>query len=489
MANRERTGVPGVDRAYQNVLKWLARGEWEDLFGRTMDEHLGEACEELGLGPDELAEGLGEDVFGVAMGCAVDDLLTRSDDEGRNVVDDYLRRRGWRENAPGRRYLQALRDSVMSLYEVVEVAPGGHLVLRDLVRGGGPLRVDDRVGSESAVLWDRIAARVVEVAGKRVLGAGMLPFEFEAAEAEAGRVRDACRRGEEALEEHARGEGGGASPPPRGVIEEVILGHWAPRFTRAWLAAEVLARDEADEAGGGEPLVMHAVRLPLLEGAAATEAVVARLDAAAPTLVRGAAPADDGAPSWSWPAPPAAAEEEEEGEGARREEGEAESAGIVELGGDAVVLLTSSAGDAERGRELLAGLLAGLVGAATVDRFPLDPSPAEEDGEEAEAEDGGSGAAGPPGPATAGMTREALTEELAAVTDEIYRRLLGEPQAELGDVTPREAAAAGEEGRARLVTWLKRLENEDAHGARSIGLPAYDFRWMWAELGVADRRR
>jgi hypothetical protein len=54
----------------------------------------------------------------VLTACAVEDFLTRSHDkDGRNVVDDYLKRRGWKESVTNKRYMQALRDSKMSLYE------------------------------------------------------------------------------------------------------------------------------------------------------------------------------------------------------------------------------------------------------------------------------------------------------------------------------------------------------------------------------------
>jgi hypothetical protein len=46
-----------------------------------------------------------------------------------NVIDDYLDQRGWKESIQARDYLRALRGSVMSLYEVVEVKPGRGLVL------------------------------------------------------------------------------------------------------------------------------------------------------------------------------------------------------------------------------------------------------------------------------------------------------------------------------------------------------------------------
>jgi hypothetical protein len=72
---------------------------------------------------------------------------------------------------------------VAGLYEVVEVKPRRGLVLRDLVRGGEPVEVDDQLGSQSAAIWDRIAARVLSIGGRHYLSGAILNFEREPAEA------------------------------------------------------------------------------------------------------------------------------------------------------------------------------------------------------------------------------------------------------------------------------------------------------------------
>jgi len=54
-------------------------------------------------------------------GCAFEDFLTRELNDGRNIVDDYLKRRGWKESASARAYMSALRTSVVSLYEVSDI--------------------------------------------------------------------------------------------------------------------------------------------------------------------------------------------------------------------------------------------------------------------------------------------------------------------------------------------------------------------------------
>src|SRR3546814_3075906 len=74
-------------------------------------------------------------------------------------------------------------SDLMSLHEVSEVEPGSGFLVRDLIRGGEPLRVSERSASQTLKQWDRIGARVVQVGGKHLLSGGVLSFTMEAAEA------------------------------------------------------------------------------------------------------------------------------------------------------------------------------------------------------------------------------------------------------------------------------------------------------------------
>jgi hypothetical protein len=137
-----------------------------------------------GISEDELAEALGEFHYEMVEACAFEDFCSRRPASMRsNVIDDYLDQRGWKESIQARDYLHALRGSVMSLYEVVEVKPGRGLVLRDLVRGGEPVEVNEQLGSRSAAIWDRIAARVLTIGGCHYLSGAVLNFEQKPAEA------------------------------------------------------------------------------------------------------------------------------------------------------------------------------------------------------------------------------------------------------------------------------------------------------------------
>jgi hypothetical protein len=172
----------GTDRAIVAILQWAARDEWRDRFQAVIAAHLVPACEAAGVTPDELPDLLGEDVHAQLIGCVLEDFLTREfGPDGRNIDDDYLERRGWTEPVAAKRYLQALRRSVMSVYEVIDATPGSHFVVRDLVCRGEPVRVRDKLGSQSVARWDRLAARLLPIGGETRMAGGVLPLEFDAA--------------------------------------------------------------------------------------------------------------------------------------------------------------------------------------------------------------------------------------------------------------------------------------------------------------------
>lgn len=176
------------------LMKWLRRDEWRDAFAEVLNHHLLPACSKANLAVEKLPSIIGEDWFMTLWGCAFEDFLSRDLDDGRNFVDDYLKRRGWKEGASSKAYIAALRSSVMSLYEVSEVVPGESLLARDLVRAGEPVRVTEHSATRSLKQWDRIGARIVQVGRETMIGGGLLPFDRDASETVLGTKRESRAR-------------------------------------------------------------------------------------------------------------------------------------------------------------------------------------------------------------------------------------------------------------------------------------------------------
>src|SRR5215472_6942227 len=182
-------------RSLQGLMKWLTRAEWGDWFDEVYDYHLLPACRRTGFDADEVMAILGESWFMTTVwGCAFEDFLTREGADGRNIVDDYLKRRGWKESASARAYMSALRRSVMSLYEVSDIIWDTSFRARDLVRGGDPILIVERSATRSLNQWDRIATRVVQMGSQMHISGAVLPYGREASEKILKLLRNIAKR-------------------------------------------------------------------------------------------------------------------------------------------------------------------------------------------------------------------------------------------------------------------------------------------------------
>src|SRR5205085_4723563 len=165
------------------LIKFLARDDWESSFEEVIGEHFGSAMQAFDLGYEAIGAALGGSWDMTLWGVAFEDFLGRQlEPDGRNFVDEYLRRRGWNESAPTKAYMRGLQTWIMSLYEASAIVPGQSFLARDLLRGGGPGLISERTATRTLKEWDRIAARIVMQGQKRILAGGVLAFTLEASE-------------------------------------------------------------------------------------------------------------------------------------------------------------------------------------------------------------------------------------------------------------------------------------------------------------------
>jgi hypothetical protein len=462
-------------KSLSGVRKWLEREEWRDAFSDLLDSHLGGPCEAAGLSLEELASVVGDDRMAALFGCVFEDMLALDLDDGRNVVDDYLKRRGWKESVPNKRYMTALRSSVMSLYEVSDIVRDQSFLARDMLRGGEPVRVSEKLGTRSLKSWDWLAARIVKIGTRTEMAGGTLPLRRELGEL----VRDqfvALRKEMRAeVLEPARERGDDAELDPYALDTE-ILRHAAFLFTNAWLddTLQHILHPKLPTLVNtdGETIAFTTVRYPLkpaIDRAALEDAL-----SAVPGLHR----ADETV--WNWSAPGsirgigAAAEGRQVVLASSFADGSV-SMGHVELEVDALVLEASSPERARKGRALLDSVIG---------RFVAEPVVKTQTMEELRANRPADRAPVPP----SGLSPEEESAMIHEVLERHYRRLLDEPVPMLGNQTPRKAAKT-KKGREKLTGWLKLLENSVAQEKAGSPMAGYDVSWMWEELGVADLRR
>ncbi|SDB74961.1 hypothetical protein SAMN02927895_05664 [Belnapia rosea] len=165
------------------LIAWAKRDEWRGTLAEFIDRHSAKACEAAGIDVEEIADVLGEDTATVVWGAAFEDLVAIDLPGNRNLADDYLRRRGWKEGVSAREYIAGLRRATISLYEVSGLVPGESMQLRDLVRGGEPVRVTEKLGSQGLRQWDRIATRVIPLREGAVISGTLMLFDHDTGEA------------------------------------------------------------------------------------------------------------------------------------------------------------------------------------------------------------------------------------------------------------------------------------------------------------------
>ncbi len=466
--------IPGKDDALEHLARYAGRERWKEESARALAAHFAPVCELADISEDELAGALGGAYYEMLQMCAFEDFCSRpAAPRQRNIIDEYLDRHAWRESISGRDSLRALRNSELSLYEIIEVNPGRSLVLRDVVRGGKPVEIEDRLASESMVRWDRVAVRILHIGGRDHFSGTALHFLPDAAEMllrALGKIR-----------ERAAGLTTGAAVDAGAVIEDSLLnrlimeGGGARVYTSLWMASTLHALSAPRPAlvnQEREEIVFAKVRFAV---AKEHREKVIRLMNEAPDLECGAKKL-----TWRWSTLATPANKPKVPGNISiitSDPGGALVLGNIVLRNRWLVLEVNSVGRAERGKAMLKELLGGLVGEPIIETQSVDSALEEYQ------ERGRPPAKDEPPP----LSGEEAARAMHEFVDRHYHNVMDERIPAVGNVIPREAARTAA-GREKVIAWLKLLENNEGRRARLDRMTPYDFTWMWRELGVLDQR-
>ncbi|WP_337877140.1 hypothetical protein [Elioraea sp.] len=361
-------------RNLDGLIVWTRREEWREPFARCLDRHTAKACAAAGIDPADIAEVLGEYAATTVWGAAFEDLLATDLPDGRNLADEYLRRRGWKESAATREYIAGLRHAAISLYEVSGLVPGESMLLRDLIRGGAPIRVMERSGSRGLRQWDRVATRVIPLRETTVVSGTLMVFDHATSEALLGSLRRVGKRAPREVAEAARELGLAADAQTLAglLTPDLLLAGAAFMVTNYWLDAALKAAQGRNRPAvvnsDGEPLEFTTLHFPLLPGVTAAQIRQALAGVAA------LRPENDS--FWNWLAEPGTKPKTVPRRANTQSfittmDDGALVLGTVELQGRRLSLAANSPARAERGRVLLEPVLEGLVGAPLTERTDL----------------------------------------------------------------------------------------------------------------------
>ena len=485
-------------QASRALHRFVQRSPWRERLEALLLDLLDPVAAALDREAEEILDLLvDEDLVHILESAAIEILLDQQFEQPpHRLLDDFLRKRGWKLGAMARTYLQAVAETPPSCYEVLEAVQGSHLVVRDLLDPTTePVRVRERLGSRFLFRWDRIGVRLVELHQQKMFSGALLPFP--ASDGDHEKLEELIYTLAEGIEELVHEKMDGAleeellcllpedmrGPEEREMREAflttlLLRRELLPTLATAWAtftARKLLSPIPKLVNRDGDPLLFGTARFAMEPAQARrwTEA----LDAA-PDMER----FQDEPPGWHWVSE---AETSRDGEEGLALDSMATGGGTilasVLMEGDGFSLQVNSEARMEKARARLAVLLPDLgeprdeiwdevgelSGTATDHTEASGAESPEPDTEETL----------PP------EVKERLEQDFLAAH---YLKTLDEPVPMLGGRTPRECAA-NPEAREDVIRWLKLIENGEARRAARSGVPGFDTSRLWHELGLSDQ--
>jgi hypothetical protein len=439
------------DKAIDHLFEYIERTpEWMPRLEEMTSQLMQPVARHLGEDVENITHRLLDGAFGgIAYGFLMELMsVTCWDNEQVTPIDTFLKRRGWREGANGRRYLRALNASEQLLLEVTQVEPNRWVDVRPLGSTLPVERIVERSASQSLHPYDAMIARVVTLGKKKQFGA-ILPLTPAGTRHMLKQIDSIASDLAALYEELGEAETAGlvknfADEIPterdRRITEEGFM-CWAIDALAAPGTELPQLRNTDDDR-----IVMTKFRFPVTGDKARIRENLNACSALTDAT-------DD---QWSW-----------------LKSSETNSLlGTLELIGDHLILETNSVERGEQGVNLVQSLLnEKLVGPPLgvhqnienlmVARPTSSPSRSSQELQHM--------------PQVQALLHKTMKDH--------YMKTLDEPIPMLDNDSPR-TCAADPEKHAKVVGWLKYLENMESKSPE----PAQDVTWLWGELGLEQYR-
>jgi hypothetical protein len=348
--------------------------------------------------------------------------------DGHTLLDLFLETEAGKLSEGERNFLEGMRGSHLRLYEILEVKLDQGFEVRDLW-DDRRFHVRERAATRQIVAWDLVVARIGPRGGDGETVFETLPYLFRAADKDD--LLQGLRKAHRTF--------------AREFPDQDICGFFrkmAPVFHKLWLERVALPPRPKLVTGDGEPFIFARVIFDLVDREAAIRSLADRDDIV-----------DHGNGSCVWLEPAGNFQR---------------SAGTITIEEKRVVFETTSKKRAEKARDELPNLFGGVARFRAISyedvEQALNRAPQTTQHKEPD------------------IPLEEQRKVLGEFYEQHYRKWLDEPVPALGNRTPRDAARL-KTVRPKLITLLKDFESHTERQRRA-GEIAYDFSWMWAELGL-----
>lgn len=365
------------------------------------------------------------------------------DDKRVRTSDLVLGAGGPLLTASGRRHLEALAQSHLSLYEVQSVTKGTGFVVQDILHPETPaVFVHEKSASNQLVQWDVFGARLLISEDETTMGGGVYPFDRRAAMELAKVITKVIDR---------EGKRKKQLTTSQEIATHCIISTWLEIMTAP--PSIPMFMDQQT----GEPVLFTMDRYIVTDWNAFERILQTQQDVA-----------EEGDATW--------AHVEYLGEDRYRS-----LARLKRLPSGELELECRTIGRADAARAWLEGLAGAML--TYLERSTIDPREHVRNERQAASSSSKKTEKSPQNELPLDVQQEIIHKHMAAH----YATWISMPIPALGGKTPLQAVKL-KTGRPKVVELLKQIERSEAHRVQETGISAFDISFLWEQLGLTRER-
>ncbi len=230
-----------MDNGVKKLLSFMEKDtDSQKFIPLGMQSYFEEFAEECGLEDiDEIEEFFGDSWMQIYP-CALEfffsnEYIKNYDNEKTdswNVIDSFLNKRGMMLNGKNKEYLRSLRNSHMSIYEVVDIKFDHSLTVKDLISGGNPIIIREKSLTHYVEKWETMGLRVCKEKGHNIIAGGALKLDRETALELAGNLAEIHKMG---LQEIQKGNKDLFDDESPDKVEKLFKAMWAKEIGLAYM--------------------------------------------------------------------------------------------------------------------------------------------------------------------------------------------------------------------------------------------------------------